>query len=312
MKIVPTKKQKIISSPSTSVEGSEEESIKVNIITKPVDDSEDNNNWKKVSCQLIPSKSTQAKAYYVCHIEDFDKAGTDKVKVGICVENSFNNKDFDIEYFMDDRKVFNIHRQGTIGSFRINKGENYFTKVVNYVTQTQNPFILEKNIIAEDVDDISESEVLEKIGKIKVITKSGQRMFVECIYAGASENSVNFENIKIKESQSKYKPLSVNLGGSVLVNYKPQITTLVKPQVYKEFEFEYYTKLGYLTKLRQYGLNIENILPYNPEVTNDEPEVIVIEDDEKEDALGSLDFILREKLKDMFGIAIRYQNGLMT
>ncbi|KAL9646000.1 hypothetical protein ABK040_000440 [Willaertia magna] len=69
------------------------EDLKVFIVTKPIEEDEDDNetNWKKVAYQLIPSKSTPTKDHYVCHIEDLNDNNIDKVRVGVLVENNSNN-----------------------------------------------------------------------------------------------------------------------------------------------------------------------------------------------------------------------------
>ncbi|KAL9653572.1 hypothetical protein ABK040_000491 [Willaertia magna] len=325
MKIkTPTKKQKKLTSShaSASEERSkseeEEENIKVFIVTKPFeDDSDDDNNWKKVQFQLIPSKSTPTKEHYVCYIEDFDKEEISKVKVGILTENKFKDKYFTAYYFMDDKPMSYIHKDGPVEGFEISEGLDYFSTLVNCVTKEEYPLILQKNTIAEDIDEVCEHNVLEQIGKIKVIIKTGKtnNTAKNKNLNNIGENLNNkktpkiFENIKIKESQSKYKSLSVNLGSSKQIVGEYFSGYVFNEQVFKEFEFEYYTKLGYLFKLRQYGINIENILPYQqPQISlnnsstslnnnslnnNNEPEIIIIDDDDYEDGL---DKIVKEKL----------------
>ncbi|KAL9645993.1 hypothetical protein ABK040_000433 [Willaertia magna] len=292
MKIkTPTKKQKTITSPQTTSETASphastaeeessrsEEDVKVFIVTKSIkDDSDDNNNWKKVPLQLIPSKSTPTKEHYVCCIEDFDKEEIDKVKVGILTENNFKTKNIAAQYYMD---------------------EEY-------------PLILQKNIIAQDIDEVCELNVLEKIGIIKV-------KLVMCIivYNNNSNNTnlsnspnnnlqCTFEEIKIKESQTKQRALSVRFGDSKEFFSESKISTFFDAQPYKEYEFEYYTKLGYLFRLRQCGLSIDNVLPSQQQSSsnNNEPEIIVIDDDDNNDntndnnSVDELNIILQEKLK---------------
>ncbi|KAL9645989.1 hypothetical protein ABK040_000429 [Willaertia magna] len=293
----------------------EEENIKVFIVTKPIeDDSNDKNNWKKVPFQLIPSKSTPTKEHYVCYIEDLDKEEISKVKVGILIENNFKTKDFSAYYFMDDKPMSYIHNFGSVNSFQIDKGVNCFSKLRNLITKEEYPLILQKNIIAQDIDEVSELNVLEKVGIIKVKLESGQRVF-----KNISSNNTNlspnnnknlqctFEEIKIKESQTKQKALSVKLGDSKKNIGRVTASKLINIQPYKEYEFEYYTKLGYLFRLRQCGLSIDNVLPSQQQSSsnNNEPEIIVIDDDDNNDntndnnSVDELNIILQEKLKKM-------------
>ncbi|KAL9653574.1 hypothetical protein ABK040_000493 [Willaertia magna] len=327
MKIkTPVKKQKTITSPQTTSETASphantaeeessrsEEDVKVFIVTKSIkDDSDDNNNWKKVPFQLIPSKSTPTKEHYVCYIEDFDKEEIDKVRVGILTENNFKTKNITAQYYMDGKLMSNIHRDGPVSDFTVNKGTKYFYKIKNFVTKEEYPLILQKNIIAQDIDEVCELNVLEKIGIIKV-------KLVMCIIVyNNNSNNTNLSNspnnnnlqctfgeIKIKESQTKQKALSVRFGDSKEFIGESKISTFFDAQPYKEYEFEYYTKLGYLFRLRQCGLSIDNVLPSQQQSSsnNNEPEIIVIDDDNNNDntndnnSVDELNIILQEKLK---------------
>ncbi|KAL9653580.1 hypothetical protein ABK040_000499 [Willaertia magna] len=266
----------------------EEENIKVFIVTKPIEDeSDDDKNWKKVQFQLIPSKSTPTKEHYVCYIEDFDKEEISKVKVGILIENKFKTKHTIAQYYMDGKLMSYIHRDWP----------------------KEYPLILQKNIIAQDIDEVSELNVIEKIGIIKVKLETGYRIYNNFNNTNSSNNNNNlqctFEEIKIKESQTKQKALSIRFGDSKEFIGNSMVSEIVDPQPYKEYEFEYYTKLGYLFRLRQCGLSIDNVLPSQQQSSsnNNEPEIIVIDDDNNNDntndnnSVDELNIILQEKLK---------------
>ncbi|KAL9646008.1 hypothetical protein ABK040_000448 [Willaertia magna] len=296
-------------------EEEKEENFEVFIVTKPFNKENSSNSWKKVPFQLIPSKSTPTKDHYICYINDFDDNSINKVKVGIVTINNYTTKDFVARYYMDGNLITCSSNGEALDNFVVPQGEYNFKNIINYNTKEVFPLILQKNIMVDNINEISEQDILDRIGTIKVVVNSGEfnyKMKTRSISTTDQSRSnygtstTKFKNITINENLLKHKQISVNLGDSKRTNENFSFNTPSKnPEFYKEYEFEYCTKLQYFFKLKEYGINNDLLLNEQPNSTlNNEPEVIVIEDEEDDNSItvkkevieDGLDIILNEKL----------------